>query len=330
MRNAILFLILVVALLLAFLLSVSIGVVKIPLADFWTALMGRGASGVTGVIVWDMRIPRTCTAVLAGAGISVAGLVMQTVFRNPLAGPYVLGVSSGASLGVAWAILLGAGQISGGVVGAGTFGAMGVMAVVLWLARFCRSPLSLLVLGLMVGYLADALVSLMIHFGDAERLHSFLSWGFGSFGRVHGDQLFWLLGTFVFGLLLLLPSLKYLNTVLLGETVAQSLGIAVRKHRVLTLGASSLLTAVVTVFCGPVGFLGLAVPHLARSLFHTADHRVLLPASMLLGACLAVLAGWVTNLPSSGGVLPLNSITALIGVPVVFWALLRRNGGLDD
>jgi len=308
-----------------------IGAVSLSPSDIWLALTNPEQAGISATILWQMRIPRTLTAMIAGSGLSVAGLLMQTVFRNVLAGPYVLGISSGAGLGVALVLLLGVGAGSWfGVLSAATLGALLVMMIVLWLAHYCKSPVSLLVLGLMMGYLVDSLVSLMIHFGDPNRLEAFVNWGFGSFGRVHWNEMGILGGTVGVGILLTLPAMKYLNTVLLGESQSQSLGVSVKRNRIIALGAASLLTAVTTVYCGPIGFLGLAVPHLARTVFQTANHRILLPATILCGAVLAVLAGWVANLPTQGGVLPLNAVTALIGVPVVFWALLRGHGRLDD
>lgn len=331
MRTVTLFFALFFLLLLASVLSLSLGPVSISVPELWRSLWSpQSATGVHDLILWQMRIPRTLTAILAGAGLSVAGLLMQTVFRNVLAGPYVLGVSSGASMGVALVLLMGVGAGGAiGILGAATFGALGVLALVLWLASFCRTPVSLLILGLMMGYLVDSCISLLIHFGDPDRLALFVNWGFGSFGRVHWGDFPVLAGAVLVGLLLALPSLKYLNTVLLGEQVAQSLGVSVRTHRILVLGAASLLTAVCTVYCGPIGFIGLAVPHLVRALFRTANHRILLPACALAGASLSVLAGWVANLPTHGGVLPLNAVTALVGVPVVFWALLRGHGRMD-
>ena len=331
MRNALLFALLVIALLGAVTLSAALGAVSVPIREVWQTLLHPESASVQGMILWQMRIPRTITAIIAGAGLAVAGLLMQTVFRNPLAGPYVLGVSSGASLGVALVLMLGLGSSGGfGVISAATVGAGVVMLLVLWLSNFCRSSVSLLVLGIMVGYLVDALVSLIIHFGDPDRLEAFVNWGFGSFGRVHWSDMQLLAGFVAAGIALCVPTLKYLNTVLLGEQAAMSLGISVKANRALALGAASILTAVTTVFCGPVGFIGLAVPHMARALFRTANHRLLLPASILIGAVLAVLAGWIANLPSHGGVLPLNAITAVVGVPVVFWAMLKSHGRVDD
>lgn len=331
MSNTIRFLLLIVGLLCAGLLSLAVGSVTISLQDLWNALTGSSSDNVASMILWQMRIPRALTAVFAGAGLSVAGLLMQTVFRNQLAGPYMLGVSSGAGLGVALVMLIGFGTGTWfGPVVAATIGAGLVMTLVLWLARFCRSSVSLLILGMMIGYLVDSMVSLLIHFGDPTRLQAFVNWGFGSFGRANWSDLR-ILGTVVLvGLFLTVPALKYLNAILLGESAAQSLGISVRRNRIIALGAASLLAAVVTVYCGPIGFLGLAVPHLARGMFRTANHRILLPASALCGAGLALLAGWVANLPTQGGVLPLNSVTALIGVPVVFWALLKGRGQTDE
>lgn len=331
MRTVTLFLSLLVLLLVTSALSLGLGPVSISISDILHSLFSsESVEGVHELILWQMRIPRTLTAMFAGVGLSVAGLLMQTVFRNVLAGPYVLGVSSGASLGVALVLLLGVGAGSSiGILGAATIGSLSVLMLVLWLANFCRTPVSLLILGLMMGYLVDSFISLLIHFGDPDRLALFVNWGFGSFGRVHWNEIPTLGATVLVGVLMVVPSLKYLNTVLLGEQVAQSLGIRIHLHRVLVLAAASLLTAVCTVYCGPIGFLGLAVPHLARAVFRTANHRVLLPACILAGASLAVLAGWIANLPTYGGVLPLNAVTALIGVPVVFWALLRGHGRMD-
>jgi iron complex transport system permease protein len=330
MSNVARFFLLTFALVVFVVLSICIGTVTISPRDLFQALLDPHSNGVSAMILWQMRLPRTIAAMISGSGLAVAGLLMQTVFRNILAGPYVLGISSGASLGVATVLLLGVGAGSvWGILSAATLGAGCVMILVLWLARFSRSPLSLLVLGLMVGYLVDALVSLLIHFGNPDRLQAFVNWGFGSFGRVSWNDLPFL-GGFVFvGIFATIFCLKYLNTVLLGESAAQSLGIAVRSDRFIALGAASIITAVVTVYCGPIGFLGLAVPHLVRALFGTANHRILIPGCIIAGAGLAVTAGWIANLPSQGGVLPLNAITALIGVPVVFWALLRGHGRMD-
>jgi len=330
-RKPFIFFLLIVGLLGAGLLSLAVGSATIRLPDLWTAMIEGQNGQVASMILWQMRIPRTLVALFAGAGLSVAGLLMQTVFRNQLAGPYMLGVSSGASLGVALVMLLGLGTGTWfGSVAAATVGAGLVMAIVLWLARFCRNALSLLILGIMIGYLVDSMVSLLIHFGDPTRLQAFVNWGFGSFGRANWSDLRILAFCVIIGLLLTLPTLKYLNTVLLGEAAAQSLGISIRRNRLLALGAASLLAAVVTVYCGPISFLGLAVPHLARGLFHTANHRTLIPATILCGSGIAILAGWVSNLPAEGGVLPLNAVTAIIGVPVVFWALLKSRGQANE
>jgi len=330
MSNAMRFLLLLLTLVVAALLSVCVGAVNITPRELLSAFTHPESSGVSSMILWQLRLPRTLAAMISGSGLAMAGLLMQTVFRNVLAGPYVLGISSGASLGVATVLLLGVGAGSAwGILTAASLGAGLVMMLVLWLARFSRSPVSLLVLGLMVGYLVDALVSLLIHFGDPDRLQAFVNWGFGSFGRVTWNDLPFLGGAVFIGLLASLFCLKYLNTVLLGESAAQSLGIAVRSNRFVALGAASLITAVATIYCGPIGFLGLAVPHLVRALFRSANHRLLIPGCFLAGASLAIVAGWIANLPSHGGVLPLNAVTALIGVPVVFWALLRGHGRMD-
>lgn len=307
------------------LLSLLWGSADISLTDIWTAIWSPGSLDSPAVqIVWELRLPRVIAAVLGGAALALSGLVLQTVFRNPLAGPYVLGVSSGASLGVALLLLGGFGSATLGVLSAASLGAGSVLMLVLLLARWVSSPVNLLVLGLMVGYVVDAMISVLIHFSDSEELRGFVTWSFGSFGRVQPGQLPWFAGVVLVGLLLSFVSVKYLNGVALGEEGARTLGIDVRRSRAVALVAASLLAAVATAFCGPVGFIGLAVPHLARGVFRTANHRVLIPGSVLLGSLLALLAGWIAQWPGEAGVLPLNAITSLMGAPVVIWILLPR------
>jgi len=308
-----------------FLFSIGWGSSEFGPKEMWQALGQREALDPAARILWEMRLPRTLTALVAGAGLALAGLLMQTLFRNILAGPYVLGISSGASLGVALVILVGTGS-AWGIMGAAALGAMTSMSFILILSRYFRSPVSLLVVGMMVGYIVDALVSLLIHFGNPDRLQSFVTWGFGSFGRVTWNEIGILTIIIVFCVLFVLPTLPYLNTVLLGEEASAGLGIRVGRNRVIVLTVASLITATVTVYCGPIAFIGMAVPQLSRSIFRTADHRILIPATLWIGATLSIAAGWIANLPSSGGVLPLNSATALLGAPVVLWTLTRYRG----
>lgn len=327
MRNFLLLVLLLTLSLVAFFANVAFGSSTIPLSDIVSVLWGSNSDPILQQIVFDLRLPRAITAVLAGVSLALAGLVMQTVFRNPLAGPYVLGVSSGASLGVAVVLLLGVGTL--GILPAATMGSLGVMLIVVLAARRTVNTVSLLVIGLMIGYLVDSVVSIMIHFGDPERLSAYVGWGFGSFSRCRGWDLYLFLGVASAALLGILPSLKYLNNILLGEESARSLGFAVARHRVWVLTMASALAAAATVYCGPIGFLGLVVPHLARHFFRTSDHRILIPAVMLIGSTMALFSGWVVNLPTAGGALPLNAVTSFLGGPVVLWAMLKSPRGID-
>ncbi len=303
-------------------LTLLFGSVDFAMRDVLYALWSPSrTSPLVADIVLNLRVPRVAAAMLGGAALSLSGLLLQTIFRNPLAGPYVLGVSSGASLGVALVLLAGWGAGNAGLLGAAGVGAASVLAAVLLLSRWVRTPASLLVLGLMTGYLVDALISVLIHFSDSEALRSFVTWGFGSFARLQLAQIPWFAGAVGFSLLLVLVCLKYLNAMAIGEEGARALGIEVDRSRRIVLVAASLLAAASTAFCGPIGFIGMAVPHLARGLFRTANHRVLVPASMVMGALLALLAGWIAQFPGGAGNLPLNAVTSIMGAPVVIWIL---------
>jgi iron complex transport system permease protein len=338
---------LAVLLLALFLIGLAVGSVTIPLGETLGILAGgRGAAAnpVWGDILWQLRLPRCLTAVLAGAALALSGLEMQTLFRNPLAGPYSMGISSGATLGVALAVLAGAGagaESSGflalhgmgaqlGAVGSAIAGAAVVMLLVLAVARRIQSDTTLLILGLMFGQMAGALVSVLQSFSSAEEIRAFTFWGFGSYAGVTWEQLPLLAGAVLAGALLGAASAKPLNALLIGHTYARSLGVPVRALRALLLASTSILAGSVTAYCGPVAFLGLAVPHLCRGLFRTADHRVLIPACLLLGGALSLAADLAARLPGGNRALPLNAVTALIGAPVVIWVLLRRRAPRDE
>lgn len=321
--------------LLAFVANVCLGSAQISLSDVLGTLMGlEGVDSVVSGIVYEFRLPRAITATLAGAALSVAGLMMQTVFRNPLADPFVLGVNSGASLGVAIVLLVLAPsgvaltdslQLSGQilVVVAATGGAASVLALLLVLSRKV-DVMSLLILGLMISYGVGSLVSILMFYSMADRLQSFFNWSFGSFGSVTWTQLRVFAPAILLGLIALLPLIKVLDAFLLGERYAKSMGVGVKGSRVAILGCASLMAGVVTGFCGPIGFLGIAAPHFCRYLFKTSEHRVLVPASVLVGGLVALLADLVAKAPGFDGTLPLNAITALIGAPVIMIALLRQ------
>ncbi|PWH13078.1 MAG: iron ABC transporter [Anaerolineae bacterium] len=332
------FLLLVLLLLLAFALSLAFGSVSIPFGQVVHILLGGiPEKAAWADILFKFRLPKALTAVLVGAALAASGLQMQTLFRNPLADPYILGVSSGASLGVALVILgLGTGStaltfISGlGTLGNFTLalsasaGAALVLGAVLLLARRVQNTLTLLVTGLMFGYLASAVVSLLIYFSQPERVQVFSLWTAGSFGGVTWPQMQVFAPAALFGLLIASTMVKPLNALLLGDEYARSLGLNVRRARVWIIVSASLLAGVATAFCGPIWFVGVAVPHVARSLLKTADHRVLLPASVLMGAAFALLADLIAQLPGSQRVLPLNVVMSLFGVPVILSIILRQ------
>jgi iron complex transport system permease protein len=290
-------------------------------------------------IVRDFRLPKALTAVLAGGALAVAGLEMQTLFRNPLADPFVLGINSGASLGVALVVLtVGVAGVSAasllgelglvgnlGLVAAASAGAGLILAIMLLVARRVRSTMTLLIMGLMVGYATGAVVSLLLYFSISERIQAYLSWTFGSFGTVTWSQMQVLAPVVLAGLGTALALAKPLNALLLGETYARTMGVHVGRARALIIASAAVLAGAITAFCGPIGFLGIAVPHLARALFNTSDHRLLVPACTLLGALVALLADLVARMPGTDVVLPLNAIMALIGAPVVAWVILRRS-----
>ncbi len=336
-----LFGLLAAALVGAFLLSLTLGSVSIPLGDVVTILVGGEPTKATWAdIVLKFRLPKALTALLAGAALAVSGLQMQTLFRNPLSDPYVLGISSGASLGVALAVL-GAGVVAGlgsgtkllgglslagdvGVTVAAILGSLLVLLLVLAVSRRVQSTMTLLILGLMFGYATSALVSVLLYFSLADRIQAYVSWTFGSFGGVTWSQMGVFVTTVMAGLVTAFLLMKPLNALLLGETYARSMGLNVRRVRLAIISSAAILAGVVTAFCGPIGFLGIAVPHFCRTLFATSDHRVLLPAVTMMGAILAVAADLVAGLPGSQLTLPLNAVTALIGAPVVTWVILRQ------
>ncbi len=323
---------------LAFVLDVALGPVRIPLLAVARLLLGHGAAAdaATDFIVHQIRLPKALTALVAGSGLAVSGLQMQTLFRNPLAGPSALGLTAGAGLGVALVMLAGGGGAgalavrqlglagSWALVLAATAGAALVMALVLALAARVRDNVVLLIVGLMVASVTGAIVSLWQYFSAPEQIQEYLLWTFGALGGVTGPHLAVLATVVALGLGLALASAKPLNALLLGENYARSLGLRVRRSRTLIILSTSLLAGGVTAFCGPIGFVGIAVPHLTRALLGTADHRILLPGACLLGAALVLACDCLAQLPGSQITLPINVVTSLLGAPVVLWVVLRR------
>ena len=322
------------ALLLCFVLNVSLGSVSIPFKDTFNVILGGELSNDSWkYIVWNYRIPKAFTAILVGSGLALSGLLMQTLFRNPLAGPFVLGISSGASLGAAL-LIMGASLFSGlfsfGIVNdvslavASSIGSFLVLLVVVVVAYRIKDTMALLIIGLMFGSITAAIVSVLSYFTDAEKLQQYIYWSFGSVGNLSWQQLLLLLFIILVGVILSIMSIKPLNSLLLGENYARSLGVNLKKSRYIIIIATGLLAGGITAYAGPIAFIGLAVPHLTRQIFNTTDHKVLVPAVLVYGAILMLICDTIAQLPTSANVLPINAITSIVGAPVVIWLLVRK------
>lgn len=317
-------------------LGLTLGPVRVPVIDSIRVLTGSAPSDPRWqVIVHGIRLPRVLTAIAAGAGLGVAGLQMQTLFRNSLADPYVLGVSSGAGLGVAAVVIAGgsgftAGLASGraGVAVAASAGAAAVLAVIVTLARWVRAVTTLLLIGVMVGAAASALVTVLLAYADPLRVQQYLLWGLGSFAATTWSDLGLLAPAVALGIAAAALTVRALNALLLGENYARTMGVDVRRARLVTVASASLLTGATTAFCGPIAFVGLAVPHLSRLALGTSDHRAVLPTAVLMGAAVTLACGIVSQRPGGETVLPVNAVTALIGAPVVVAVLVRSRRGL--
>ncbi len=328
-------------LVMIFLVKLAAGSVTIPLDDVVRVLLGGEAhKAVWRTIIMDYRLPQAVTAILAGAALGVSGLLMQTLFRNPLADPFILGISSGASLGVAIVVLTIGSVTTTFLTGLGIFGDLGlaaaastgaaiVMLIVLVVARRVANGMTLLILGLLFSYMTGAVVSLLLYFSIPERIQAYISWTFGSYSGVTWDQLLIMLPTVMVGLAAAFIMSKSLNGLLLGEEYAWSMGINIKRLRFVIIFTTSILAGTVTAFCGPIGFIGIAVPHLCRSMFNTSDHRLLIPATILTGAAISVGASLIAGLPGSNIVLPINAVTAFIGAPIVIWVILSRRNIKD-
>ena len=316
-----------------FVMNLCFGSVSIPMKEIWAAVFG-GEEFTYRAIVLDYRLPQAITALLAGIGLSVSGLLMQTLFRNPLADPSLLGISSGSSLGVALVVLLG--TASGfsvstlslwstfGVTVAAFVGAFAVLLLILALSSRLRSMVSLVLVGIMIAYIAGSVTDILKFFSQKEGLHSFVIWGMGSFSNVSKAQLPFFAIAVLIGSIGSFLLFKTLNLLLLGERYAENLGVNIKRSSMLIILASGILTALITAFCGPIAFLGLAVPHIARFLFKISDHKLLIPATAFIGMDLALFCNLIARLPSFEGNLPINSVTALIGAPIVLWVIFHR------
>ena len=333
-RNILLFIGLAVSILFLFGLNLITGSVQIPFADVLDILCGRFMGKESWqYIILENRLPQTLTAILCGASLSVCGLMLQTAFRNPLAGPDVFGISSGAGLGVALVMLLLGGTVSISmftvsgflaILTAAFVGAIAVTALILFLSTMVRNSVLLLIVGIMVGYVSSSAVSLLNFFASEEGVKSYMVWGMGNFGGVSMSHipLFSVLCLMGIGVSFLL--IKPLNILLLGPQYAESLGVSTRQLRNILLVVVGLLTAITTAFCGPISFIGLAIPHIARLLFRTENHQVLLPGIVLSGAAIALLCNFICYLPGEAGIIPLNAVTPLIGAPVIIYVIVQR------
>ena len=328
------FIFLSVSMIILFFLNISFGSVSIPFKDIFNSVFGGNVTKDSWeTIVINFRIPKAITAVLVGSGLSICGLLMQTLFRNPLAGPFVLGISSGASLGVA-ILILGSSVFGGFLLTsslsnwslpiAASLGAFLVLSAVIIAANRVRNTMSILIIGLMFGSLTSAVISVLAYFSEAAQIQQYLFWSFGSLGNLSWNEITVFIIIYTIGILGTISVIKPLNSFLLGENYAKSLGINVKRSRNIILLITSLLTGVITAFSGPIAFVGLAVPHIARMLFSSSNHKILLPAVAVIGAIVLLICDMIAQLPTSEFTLPINAITSLFGAPVVIWLLVRK------
>jgi iron complex transport system permease protein len=315
----------------AFLLDLFLGSVSIVPHDILRAVFGN-ADDVTQRILIQFRLPKAITALLVGIALSISGLQMQTLFRNPMAGPYVLGLSSGASLGVAFVIMgfssnLSPDAIKGignwAIAAASWAGAGMVMILIMIISSRVKNIMTVLILGIMLSSGISAVVSIMQYFSNETMLKTYIIWTMGSLGNLTSSQLNVMLVSVIAGVLISLFSVKMLNALLLGEEYARSIGLDVKLSRIIIITGTSILAGTITAFCGPIGFIGIAVPHLARIIFKTSDHKILIPSTILIGGIIMLVGDIISQMPGSDNVLPVNSVTALIGIPVVIWVILR-------
>ncbi len=328
------FILLSVLLIVMFFVNISLGSVGIPFQEVFSILLGGASSKESWeIIILQFRLPKAITAIMVGSGLSVSGLLMQTLFRNPLAGPFVLGISSGASLGVAL-LLLGSSFFGGFLISetfasfslpiAASLGAFLVLSAVIFAANKVRNTMSILIIGLMFGSFTAAIISVLAYYSEASQIQQYVFWSFGSLGNLSWTEIVVFALFYLIGMLAIFPILKPLNSLLLGENYAKSLGIQIQKTRNIILLITSILTGVITAFSGPIAFVGLAVPHIARLFFNTSNHKIIVPATALIGAIVLLICDIIAQLPTSEFTLPINAITSLFGAPIVIWLLVRK------
>lgn len=333
-RNTILFTFLLIGLVFLFLINISLGSISIPLKEIFNSLTGGISSKASWeYIIINYRLPKAITAVLVGMGLSISGLLMQTLFRNPLAGPYVLGLSSGASLGVA-IVILGATFLpaflanillsSYGIVLASSLGSFAVLMAVLAVSHRLRDTMAILIVGLMFGSLTSAIVGTLTYFSTAEQLQKFTFWSLGNLGNLSWASILILSICVTIGLLMSLLSIKPLNALLLGENYARSLGLNYKRTRFIIIFSTSILAGSITAYAGPIAFIGLAVPHIAKLVFQTSKHSVLFWSTILFGAMIMLICDSISQVPGTDLMLPINAVTSIFGAPIVIWLLIRK------
>jgi len=319
-----------------FTLDILFGSVRIPFAEAFKILLNSSSENSTWVtIITEFRLPKAITAVLAGSALSVCGLLMQTYFRNPLADPFVLGISSGASLGVALVILtagsfginlyfLGSAASSLSITAAASIGASGALIIVTLMARRINSSITLLIFGLMLSYVISSIESILKYFSMPENLQGYVIWGMGNLGNVVWNDLYFLIPVILFALVFSFMLSKKMNLLLLGENYAASMGVNIRAIRIAIIITGGILGGVITAFCGPIAFIGIAVPHIARNLFNEFDHKILIPAVVLIGSILTLICDLISQLPGGNQTLPISAVTSLVGAPVVIWIIFKQ------
>lgn len=316
-----------------FFINISLGSVSIPNIAIFNSLFSTIENTSWQYIILDYRLPKAFTAIVVGSGLGISGLMMQTLFKNPLAGPFVLGITSGASLGVA-VVTLGASLFGGFLLGAlvskwtiiaaATLGSFLVMLSVLVISVKVRDAMAILIIGLMFGSISAAIVNVLSYFSSAEELQQYVFWGFGSLGNLSWHELFILSSIYIIGIVLSLSSIKSLNSLLLGENYAKSIGLNIKQSRLVIVISTSLLAGSITAFVGPIAFVGLAIPHISRQIFNSSNHKTLLLAVFLIGAIIMLICDTIAQLPRSDYTLPINAITSLFGAPIVVWLLIRQ------
>ncbi|WNM18804.1 iron ABC transporter permease [Flavobacterium capsici] len=333
-RTSFLFSILTLLLLLSILLNISFGQVAIPFKEIFKSIFGSSASKETwDYIIINYRLPKAITAILVGISLSISGLLMQTFFRNPLAGPFVLGLSSGSSLGVAF-VVLGSSFLplfltdfllsSHGIILASCAGSFLVLLLIFIVSKYLRDVMSILIVGLMFSSFTSAIVSILTYFSTAAQLQKFTFWSMGSLGNLTWGNLTFLTVVISIGLIISISSLKSLDALLLGENYAKSMGLNFKRFKNTIIISTSLLTGSITAFVGPIAFIGLAVPHLAKLLFQTSNHRILFAGTLLIGAIIMLLCDSISQLPGMDFTLPINAITSLVGAPIVIWLIIKK------